>query len=51
MINLTSEVLTELIAIWKQEFGEVLTEDQARHHAGRLMTLYVLLSRKLPNED
>ena len=51
MINLTPEDIAEFIAIWKAEFDEVLTEDQARHHAGRLLKLYVLLSRKLPNED
>lgn len=33
------------------EFGEVLTENEARHHARRLLNLYSLLSRKLPNEE
>ena len=35
--------LQEFIAIWKHEFGETLTLDEARHRAHRVMTLYEVL--------
>ena len=38
--------LQAFIAIWKQEFGEMLTVDEARHQAKRLMTLYEVHARR-----
>lgn len=42
--------LDDFIAIYKDEFGEGITRADASEMASRLVMLYVLLSRKLPEQ-
>lgn len=43
--------LREFAEIWQEEFGEVLSLDEARHHASRFLELYTLLYRPTPEEE
>ena len=49
-MQVSDAALDELIALYKKEFDEVLTQDEARTLAQRLMSLYGLLVKKLPAE-
>ena len=43
-MELTSEDITEFIALWQEEFGETITEAEARHHGSKLLELYLALA-------
>ena len=49
-VKLTDEDIRDLIEVWRQEFGETLTVEQARHHGSQVMQLCLLLARPLPSE-
>jgi hypothetical protein len=42
--ELSDDDLASFIAMWQEEFGEVLTIDQARFEATRLLEFFVTLS-------
>ena len=48
--KISDEALDELIAICEEEFEERLTRDEATELGHRLVTLYELLSRRLPKD-
>ncbi len=50
-MNITEDALDELIVIYKEEFGEEISRAQASEIAQRVLTLYEILSKKLPNEQ
>jgi hypothetical protein len=50
-IRLTDEQLGEFIVIYKEEFGEEISRTDASEMASRLVMLYQLLSRKLPEKQ
>ncbi len=50
MTNPTPEDLAAFEAVWKHDFGEELTDDEARHHAQKLLTLYAALAKEMPRE-
>jgi hypothetical protein len=37
--------------MWRKEFGEKISEDEARYHIRRQDTLYLMLSRRPPKTD
>jgi len=43
--------IREFAGIWKLEFNEDLSDDEARHHASQLLELFWLLARPLPSEE
>lgn len=49
-MHISDDVLDEFIEIQRKEFKEKLTRAEAIEMASRLLTLYELLARKLPNE-
>ena len=49
-VKLTDEDIRDLIEVWRQEFGETLTVEQARHHGSQIMQLCLLLARPLRSE-
>jgi hypothetical protein len=49
-MDFSDERIADFIAIWKEEFGETLTPNQARIEATRLMELYLLLGEPLSGE-
>lgn len=49
-MQIPDDALDEFIQIYKKEFKEELTKTEASEMASRLLTLYELLARKLPNE-
>ncbi len=49
-VQLTDEDIRDLIEVWRQEFGETLTVEQARHHGSQIIQLCLLLARPLPSE-
>ena len=36
--------IEEFMALWKEEFGETISLEEARHRASQVMELYVLLA-------
>jgi hypothetical protein len=42
--------IQEFRSVWKEEFGEELSVDQARHEALLLLELYLALAEPLPQE-
>ena len=48
--SLSEADIQEFTEIWKREFGETLTPDQASFEARQLMELYGLLYQRLPRE-
>lgn len=36
--------IEEFVALWKEEFGETISPEEARHRALQVMELYVLLA-------
>lgn len=46
--ELADEELQEFIEIWKEEFKETLTEDEARFQAKRFLDLFWLLAKHKP---
>ena len=51
VMEFSNEALKNFQAIWKRDFGESITADEARHHGARLVELFTLLSRPLPSEQ
>jgi hypothetical protein len=49
-MQLTDDDLQEFCQIWKAEFKEDLTPEQARQQASQLLELCALLARPLPSE-
>ncbi|MEX2181887.1 MAG: hypothetical protein WD771_07580 [Gemmatimonadaceae bacterium] len=43
-MKLTDEQLETFIACWRADFGEVLTKDQARAEAMRLLSFFITLT-------
>jgi hypothetical protein len=48
-MRVSDEALDEFIKIYKKEFKEKISREEAREMASRLLTLYQLLSQKPPN--
>ncbi len=46
---LTDADIEEFRAIWREEFGEEITVDQARHEAMLLLEIYAALDEPLPS--
>ncbi len=46
-MQLTDDDIQEFTALWKKEFGEEISEEEARHQASQLIQLYSLLVRPL----
>ena len=46
----TPERVHEFMQIYKDEYNEDITEDEAREYIRRLMHLYTLLTEPLPSE-
>ena len=44
-MQLSKESLAEFVRIWKDEFGEELSLDEARIRAERLLEFYLLLAQ------
>lgn len=51
MAQLSEEAIAEFRALWKREYGEQLTEEQARDHANRLFFLIQKVFRPIPAKD
>jgi len=47
-MQLTDADLQEFIDIWKEEFQEIISMDEARHSASMLMELFALLLEAPP---
>jgi len=47
---ITAKRLQESMCLYEQEFGEIISEDDAREVASRLVELYQLLAAPLPSE-
>lgn len=46
-MELGDDDIREFADLWKQEFGETLSQGDARYHASQLMELYAALARPL----
>ena len=51
LMKRSDEALSELMRLYKEEFGEELSRNQAEEMARKLLTLYELLAQKLPGEN
>ena len=49
-MQLDDQDIREFIVLWKKEFDEDLSFDEARYHASQLLELYALLAKPLPSE-
>ncbi len=49
-MDVTDEEIREYKALHEKVFDEVISEDEAREIAGRVLTLYDLLARTLPGQ-
>jgi hypothetical protein len=49
-MQLKDDDLQEFCAIWKRVFNEEISLADARHHASQLVTLYLALAKRLPEE-
>jgi hypothetical protein len=47
-VPITDDDIRRFQAIWREEFEEDITADEARAHIGRLDALYLMLLRPLP---
>ena len=50
-VKISDEALDEFINLYKHEFNEDISRTQGNEMAFRLMTLYGLLSQKLPEKE
>ncbi len=48
-MTLGNDDLSEFAELWREEFKENLSLDEARHYATSLVELYTLLARPLPD--
>lgn len=49
-MRISDEALDEFVAIYKEEFKEDIDRAEASEMASRLLNLYEMLARTLPNE-
>ena len=49
-MQLKDDDLKEFMAIWKRVFNEEISLADARHRASQLVTLYLALAKRLPEE-
>lgn len=49
-MELDEQDVREFAEIWKKEFNEDLSPDEARYHASQLLELFWLLVQPLPSE-
>lgn len=49
--QLSREAIEEFKAIYKEEFGEILTDDEVQEIAMRLLRFFGILHKPLPGED
>jgi hypothetical protein len=49
-MSISDESVRDFIRVYKEEFGDELSVDQGREMLARLVVLYELLSRPLPDE-
>jgi hypothetical protein len=49
-MDLQDEDIYEFAALWKEEFNDDLSVDEARHKASQFLALYALLAKPLPSE-
>lgn len=47
-MDLEENDIAEFAELWKQEFNETISLDEARHCASQLLELYTILARPLP---
>ena len=47
-MQLTDQDLQEFCEIWKEEYNETLTLDEARQHACQLLELFMLVAKPPP---
>ena len=45
-MNLDERDIEEFASIWREEFGETLSKEEARLHASQLMELYLVLAEQ-----
>lgn len=50
-MQISEEALDEFIEIYKEEYGEYIGRKEASEMSHRLLALYELLARPLPNEQ
>jgi hypothetical protein len=50
-MSISDENLQEFIAIWREEYDEILTLAEAREYAQRMLDFYMLIHRSLPSEQ
>jgi len=49
-MQLKDDDLGEFVTIWKRVFSEEISLADARHRASQLITLYLALAKRLPDE-
>lgn len=49
-MRISPEDIDDFIARWEAAFGERLARDEAEHHASRLLALYGVIARPLPED-
>jgi hypothetical protein len=49
-VNISDDSVRNFIRVYKDEFGDELSTDQARDMFARLVALYELLARPLPDQ-
>jgi hypothetical protein len=49
-MQISDDALNEFMTIYREEFGEEIDRTEATEMAHRLVALYTLLAKKLPNE-
>ena len=50
-MKISDQALTEFVELYREEFEEEISRSEAGEMAFRLVTLYEVLARRLPNED
>jgi hypothetical protein len=50
-MRLDADAIKEFKAIWKEEFGEELSDDEAQEHGLRVLRLFALLLRPVAHID
>ena len=50
-MDLEENDIAEFIQLWKEEFNETISPDEARHSASQLLELYVILTAPLPADQ
>jgi hypothetical protein len=50
-VRITDDDIRRFQGIWREEFKEEITEDEAREHIARLDALYLMLARTPAKKD